>query len=214
MTAVFVKTVAVGILLAFTLAGTASFPADKVELGCHLGGSMASLERGEQEYDHVSAISFGLRAHKRMSRFLDYGFELNFVRKGAETDLCSVDSKTDLTWVRATLTADYIEVPFLLRAGLPLSSWVKPAVCSGLYVAWNLAESVTFEREVASPLEGFEVAGSDFGFVAGAALGLVVKGRKVSLELRYTRGMKKSIDRSTGDRLINGVWTALIGLTP
>ncbi len=196
------------------LAGSTTAVADNFKPGFHIGGSVAKLESGQLRYDDLSGVCFGLRANREISRFMDYQFELNFVKKGAVTDIYSLVNKAELTSAEGSIAVDYLELPLMVKAGPNLTSAVNPSILAGIYVAWNLRSTVSYENLVADPLEEFDVAGSDFGFVAGAALDFSFQNRDIGLEFRYSRGIKESIDRSTGESLINSVMTLVIYVTP
>ncbi len=203
----------IGLLVVAGLAGTTASAAGKYKLGFHLGGSRAKFERGVQRYDYLSNLFFGLRASRQITRYFDYQFELDFVRKGAVTDVFSLVDKSELASIEGKLSIDYVELPMMVRFSPPLTSTVNPSILAGLYVAWNLSNSVSYEDYVAEPLEEFDLATSDYGIAVGAAIDFAIKKRTVSLEFRFTRGMKEIYDRPTGDSLINRVLTFMVALT-
>jgi hypothetical protein len=145
---------------------------------------------------------------------MEYQFELNFVKKGAVTDIYSLVNKAELTPAEGSIEVDYLELPLMVKAGPNLTSSVNPSLLGGIYVAWNLRSKIKYEDPEADPLEEFDVAGSDFGVVAGAALDFTLRGKAVGLEFRYTQGVKKSIDRSTGESLNNSVMTLVAFFVP
>ena len=208
------KNLTFGLVVFVFLVGKPSFAFDKTKLGFHIGGSKANLERGELQYDYISSVYAGIRANRAVSRFFSYQFELNYVRKGAETEIFSLLQKTELTTATGTLAVDYLELPLMVKAGPSMNLPFRPSVLAGLYVAWHVGDKISYEDEEVEPVEEFEIAGSDFGFAIGAALDFKVKNRTVALEFRYLRGIKKSIERSSGDRLLNGVLTFVIAITP
>ncbi|MEE8576673.1 MAG: hypothetical protein V3T31_05405, partial [candidate division Zixibacteria bacterium] len=96
------KNLTFGLVVFVLLVGQASFAFDKIKLGFHIGGSKANLERGDLQYDYISSVYAGIRANQAVSRFFSYQFELNLVRKGAETEIFSLVQKAELTSVTGT----------------------------------------------------------------------------------------------------------------
>ncbi|MEW6411168.1 MAG: porin family protein [Candidatus Zixiibacteriota bacterium] len=205
-------TACIAALIVFTVASSAA--ANSFKPGFHIGGSIATLESGQLRYDNLSALCFGLRANREISRFVDYQFELNFVRKGAETDIYTIVNKTEVASAEGSLKLDYLEIPLMLKAGPNLTSSFNPSVLAGLYLAWNLDKEISYDSDFSDPLEEIDVATSDFGLIVGAALDFTVKGREAGLEIRYSRGIKKPIDRSIGESVLNSVMSFVIYITP
>ncbi|UCE23800.1 MAG: PorT family protein [Candidatus Zixiibacteriota bacterium] len=204
----------IGTLAATVVSASAVSAAGRYKPGLHLGGTRAKFERGSQRYDYLSNLFFGLRASREVTRYFDYQFELDFVRKGAVTDVFSLVDKSELTTVEGKLSLDYLELPMMVKFSPRLTARVNPALLAGLYVAWNVSHSVSYEDHVAEPIEEFDIATSDYGVAVGVAIDFAIKKRTLSFEFRFTRGLKEIYDRPSGDSLVNRVLTFMVAFTP
>ncbi|MCU0243713.1 MAG: PorT family protein, partial [Acidobacteria bacterium] len=127
--------------------------------------------------------------------------EVLYTMKGA-TYVALDDSYTD------KLTADYIEIPLLLKLRIP-TPVVQPFVFAGPSVGFKLKEKLESDGV---PFDEKILKNNDYGAIFGAGLNL---GRSFMIDVRYSLGLQKVIDTAEGELepdFKNGVWAATIGI--
>jgi hypothetical protein len=135
--------------------------------------------------------------------------ELLFVPKGASFQG---------SWFRLPTSGElmltYIEVPVLLRVGLPVNvAGLVPVLFAGPAVSFNRsakarssALGLDRERDVED-----ETKDLDFGAVAGAGLDYRFLGGVLSLDLRYNLGLVTLDDSGNGEDVKNRAFMGMIG---
>jgi hypothetical protein len=91
----------------------------------------------------------------------------------------------------ASTQLGYLEAPILARFSLLPNAPVQPSLFVGPSLAFNLSAHAKLEGEggAADIDVKDQVAGFDFGLVAGGGLGFVVGGKSLGVDLRYSRGL-------------------------
>jgi hypothetical protein len=156
--------------------------------------------------------------------FISLQPEILYTEKGAkfeESMMIPVNGSTANAAVEATIDLKYLEVPLLVRAGLPVPGF-SPFVYLGPAIAFNLSADFTMEANVM----GFsmketedikdEIKNIDYGLVVGGGLEFGLPLFKLHVEARYTMGLTNVLDNGdmNGDiDLKNGVFSLMVGAT-
>lgn len=95
-----------------------------------------------------------------------------------------------------TFSLDYIEVPVLAMAKLPLKSRLKPFVYAGPVIGFNVRSNMSvglFDDEYEVDLTEY-VNTTEFSLAFGGGINVVVAGRELILEVRYVPGLTNILD--------------------
>lgn len=172
-----------------------------------VGGVNFATFSGDDAGDagHRTGLLLGGFAAIPLGNVLTFRPEVVYTQKGATFETAGVEQGLQL---------DYIEVPILLRIGVPVGM--------GLHAL--AGPTMAFELSCSSDLEGGGVdvsgdCGDDedrksflVGFQAGAGVDLPLGATVLSLDGRYTFDLESFLDEAAGD-LSNRVWsvTASVG---
>ncbi len=199
------------ILLAAAFAGLLVLPqpaAASVQFGLKAGGNMAKPTGADADDPLAtlkSRVGFtgGIFLAFNFGRVVSIQSEVLYTMKGA-TYVALDDTYTD------KLSADYIEIPLLLKLKIPLPV-VQPFVFAGPSVGFKLKEKLESDG-VEIPLDEAILKNNDYGAIFGAGLNL---GRNFMVDVRYSLGLQKVINTIEGELepdFKNGVWSATIGI--
>lgn len=199
------------ILLVAAFAGLLLMPrpaAAGVQFGLKAGGNMAKPTGADADDPLAtlkSRVGFtgGIFLAFNFGRVVTIQSEVLYTMKGA-TYVALDDSYTD------KLTADYIEIPLLLKLRIP-TPVVQPFVFAGPSVGFKLKEKLQSDGEEI-PLDEALLKNNDYGAIFGAGLNL---GRSFMVDVRYSLGLQKVINTFEGEvepDFKNGVWSATIGI--
>ena len=125
---------------------------------------------------------------------------------GSESDIIDVGGNVIGT-IKHTWRFEYVEVPLLLRAKMPLTAGPTPYLEVGPSVAFAVGGS--FESEGSGfPEQDLrdDMEDVDLGFGGGFGLELPAGPSRAALEIRYTRGFS-SLLQDGGFSMINQAWT-------
>ena len=106
--------------------------------------------------------------------------------------------------------ADYIEIPVVLKLGLPLVPTISYHVHAGPAFAFKVSESI--DPEPQGDEDGFK--STDFGAVVGFGLEFEALISKVMVDVRYTLGLT-NVNNSEGEDAFdikNGAINLLVGI--
>jgi hypothetical protein len=179
-----------------------------IQLGIKAGGTMAR-PTGLQVLDPAASLkgksgfTGGIFLALNYGRVLTVQWEAVYAMKGA------VYSPPGSA-VTETLSADYIEVPVLLKLRAPLPV-IQPFVFAGPTVGFKLKEDLKTDG-AETDVEGPLLKNSDYGAVFGAGLNL---GPNFMFDVRYSQGLQKVVSAVAGGLptgLKNGVWSMSLGL--
>lgn len=94
-------------------------------------------------------------------------------------------------------SADYLEIPILIRGNIPGSGSVKARVFAGPSIGFKVTDDTktTFNGVELTDEEDAEFKSTDFGFVIGGA----VQFGKVFVDARYNWGLINIVDDDSGD---------------
>lgn len=111
--------------------------------------------------------------------------ELLFSRRGGKQEQSFMDDTSSVTW-KTRLT--YLELPVMLRLGLPGSEKAQPAVLLGGYGALRLSAKQSVTGTYTSIKDNTKEM--DYGLTAGISLGLKTASRQtILLGARYVHGL-------------------------
>jgi hypothetical protein len=179
-----------------------------IQLGIKAGGTM-TRPTGLQALDPAASLKSksgftgGIFLALNYGRVVTVQWEAVYSMKGA------VYSPPGSA-VTETLSADYIEVPLLLKLRAPLPV-IQPFVFAGPTVGFKLQENLKTdgeETDVEAPL----LKNNDYGAVFGAGLNL---GPNFMFDVRYSQGLQKVVSAVAAGLppgFKNGVWSMSLGL--
>jgi hypothetical protein len=179
-----------------------------IRIGVKAGGNVArptGLPAGNPAGSLKSKSGFtgGVFMALNYGRFLTLQWEALYTMKGA-VYTAGGDAST------ATLSADYLEVPLLLKLRAPLAV-IQPFVFAGPTVGFKLQEKLETNGEEA-PVFGAILKNNDYGAIFGAGLNL---GPSFMFDVRYSQGFQKVVAVAEGDipaGFKNGVWSMSLGI--
>jgi len=198
-----------------------------------LRGDMLIVEEGMEFAPGLSTKTgfvAGVSFNKSLFPLLSLQSEILYSEKGAKFDF-PFDDFNDLNGfgsasVDASIDLKYLEVPVLLRAGLPIPGF-SPFVYAGPAFAFNLSAEMSYDIDVT--VNGMQFSESesedikddiksfDVGIVVGGGLEFGLPMLKLHAEARYTMGLGSilDIDNGNGDDfdLKNGVISLMVGVT-
>jgi hypothetical protein len=124
--------------------------------------------------------------------------EVLFSRKGLKEDQV----------ITSTFNLDFIEIPLLLKFTLSPGGWISPCLSGGPFVAFKLDDNITTGVSV-PPIKKF-----DYGIAFAGGFDLKLGGNTLTLEARYTMGLKNIADVPAGSSITvkSKVLSFMIGL--
>lgn len=173
-------------------------------------GLAAAGQNGANGFDDTRAgIGAGFTAGIPLSPHVSLQPEVLYVRKGAKTTFELTNSQgTVLSSMSVTYAIDYLEIPLLLRVGVPTSGSVEPYFIGGPSVGFKVSEELRF----GDASETWDrVSTSDFGLAIGAGLEMGRGRTRWLLEARYTVGLT-DIGSIPDASLRNSVWLVAAGV--
>jgi len=201
-----------GGVLALTMTLVASLcgpaAAGEAAVGLKGGGAMTSIggDFGEL-YDNKMGLVAGAYASYYFTEYVGIQAELLYVMKGATGTLYD-----DYYYYDVTISLDYIEVPFLLKARFPLSDTFAPIVFGGPAIAVNVRAEYSlngYHDDIAD-----RVSDLDLGLVVGAGCEILMQPLMLTGDLRYEIGILNinesvAFERNHGLTLMIGVGLSL-----
>ena len=171
-------------------------------------GAVLSNIFGRDVYDQKfrAGFSYGI--------FMTYGFgrtfalqpELLFVMKGSK-----YVNGTGWDAYRETMSLEYVELPILAKAYLPVSRNFRTHVFIGPAPALNIRARVDARFAGESQQETLDnVMGVDVGLTAGAGIEVPVGGGRITFDVRYTAGLT-ALSTEPDDDIRNGAASFLFG---
>lgn len=100
-----------------------------------------------------------------------------------------------------TFSLDYIEIPVLAVAKLPVQSKLKPFVYGGPVIGFNVrseAGVTVFDEDFSADLSEY-VATTEFSLAFGAGINIAIAGREMTLEGRYVPGLTNVFEEIVED---------------
>ena len=176
------------VFIAFT-----SFSLAQMQIGPKAGLNLANLSGDDiEDTDSKTGFAGGLFFMYKFSDMFAIQPEAYYSMKGATEKLDFEGVTIDVTY-----SADYIEVPLLLKLLIPIkNSSINPAIFAGPFVGFNTTAKVKAEAEGQSVEEDLEdVKSTEFGLAFGGGLGFPVGTNELGFDVRYILGLS-TIDDS------------------
>lgn len=192
------------------------------ELGLRFGGGKSALNGGWNESTSKIGLCFGFCASAHISSRLVYQFEVDYVRKGAETYVNVLADDFSLLPVPSSIQFDYVEFPLLLKVLLRSKSEAGLALYVGPYGSLLLDSHVISKVPVQENGEivtrefhdlgyYFDPSCFDWGLVWGIVLEQYSHDRKITFDFRYTYGFKNVVGRGSVTNLSNSMFSFTLG---
>jgi hypothetical protein len=143
------------------------------------------------DFQRMKGISAGLGVSWPVSTTLAIQPELTYIEKGISYGKVEDRSFQGifLGSHETLLVQRNLEIPVLLRWGIPVGGPVHPALEAGPFVSFELAERLKTTGEYTDSRPTQLVESTDYGVVLGAALGLDVGAAQWMFEGRYEPGL-------------------------
>jgi len=103
---------------------------------------------------------------------------------------------------------NYLEIPILAKAKMPIPGVIKPNLFAGPYFALNLTAQGHFDTEDPEDLEF--IKGTDIGVALGVGVDLSLLVMKVTLDGRYTFGLNSIHEE--GNDIKNSSFAVMLGI--
>jgi hypothetical protein len=182
-----------------------------VQFGIKGGGNMARLTGSDmQDINGTLKNKIGFVAGVFVAFNMGSVFTLQIEGLYTMKGVTSTFTDVDLTTYTDKLSANYIEIPVLLKFRIP-TPLVSPFVFVGPAVGFKLSEKVT-ENGQDVPLDQALFKNNDLGAIFGGGLNI---GSHFQVDVRYSMGLAKVISTVQGETPLdikNGVWSATIGI--
>ncbi len=178
------------------------------QFGIRVGGNMAKVTGSDAEDINTTLknkVGFvgGVFLAFNMGRIFTLQLEGLYTMKGVNMDYTEID----VTYSEK-LTANYIEIPLLLKFRIPTPG-ISPFVFAGPSVGFKLSEKASVDGET---INETIFKNNDYGAIFGGGVDF---GRHFQIDVRYSMGLQKVIDVAEGSTPLdikNGVWSATIGI--
>jgi hypothetical protein len=178
------------------------------QFGIRVGGNMAKITGNDVADINTTLknkVGFvgGVFLAFNMGRIFTLQLEGLYTMKGVNMDV----PDGDMTY-NEKLTANYIEIPLLLKFRIPTPG-ISPFVFAGPSVGFKLSEKTVVDGET---IDETIFKNNDYGAIFGGGVDF---GRHFQIDVRYSLGLQKVINNiEGGDELDikNGVWSATVGI--
>ena len=205
------------IFLAVSIAFVGRAAAQEIVVGVKGGGNVSDLRIEESgtsvASDTESGFAGGLFVQAGLGEIFAIRPEVFFSQKGAS-------SSDEGLFYRASL--DYVEVPVLVVARMPLGGRIRPYALAGPVLSFETGCEIEIEGlngPVASPCESFDeedpflTKGTDFGLSLGGGVEMMARRVVVMLDGRYTFGLTDINDiESAAESYRNRAWSFSVGV--
>jgi hypothetical protein len=183
-----------------------------IQLGAKAGFAVSNFV-GDKDTDFDAKFNFsgGFPFAYRVNRNVEFTPEILYVVKGAETVATIDNALADLSF-----SVVYLEFPLVAKYILSPRKKFTPIFTAGPVVSWNIDARVRYSA-VGSDVEFNEpddsIRSLDVGVAVGAGVDFSWDLRRITVEIRYTRGVSNLVD-TEDDPKYNGVLalTAGVGL--
>jgi hypothetical protein len=171
-------------------------------------------------FKNKTGFVIGASFSKGLMPLLSLQPEILYIQKGAKVDESLTIPEVGTAGVEGSFDLAYLEVPLLLRAGLPVPG-LSPFVYAGPAVAFNLSAKAKLDA-VAGPFRESiidedikdDIKNLDYGIVLGGGMQLGLPLIKLHIEARYTIGLTNIIDADDIDfELKNRAFSLMVGVT-
>jgi hypothetical protein len=166
--------------------------------------------------DPVTLYSVGLQLDYEFHEFVGIAPEILFSRRGwhSEFDAGIASGETDYR-------ISYLEVPLLLRIGVPIGDVIAPKLIVGphgsLFIdgkAEGSGQVFGIEGDDTNDIDSDDVNDLQFGITAGAGVDIKVEDLVVTTDIRYMRNFTGvfETDEDDGDNVYHTSWSLMVGV--
>ena len=168
------------------------------------GYNMASFWGDDAEdVDSRSGFDIGGLIQIPMGDMITIQPEVHYSQRGASADEGAFEVEYEL---------DYIHVPILFKAGLPLAEGFDFDFQFGPSLAFNMGCQLSSGDEEADCEEAeIEVKGFDYGIIAGGSLAWAAGPGDLLVDVRYDLGLTSIIDQEDAPDVKNSALQFLVG---
>jgi hypothetical protein len=208
-------------LTAALLACTPAFAQD-AKFGIVGGPASNTVVADDGDYkdgvDPAALYSIGLQFDYEFHDFLGIAPELLFSRRGWNTEFGGSVASSEAEW-----RISYLELPILIRAGVPIGDVVAPKLVVGPQAALFIDGQVDGSAQIfgvsgsdQSDIDSEDIRDLQLGVVAGAGVDINVNEFVITTELRYTRNFSGILEdedtNDADDNIYHSSWGLMIGL--
>jgi hypothetical protein len=175
--------------------------AERTDVGLHLGAAFATLGGSELndpavDYSYRTGFAGGGLLAVSMAYNLTAQLEVNFAAKGFRGD-------TDLPSTSGTSYMGYLEIPVLMRFGIPITKVIEPWVCVGPALGIFLDASFAYDDGRRNDDVADRIERIDIGLMVGTGVAMNV-GQIGALifDLRYNLGLRDWSKISTSENTV------------
>jgi hypothetical protein len=198
-------TALLALLLLFALPASAQIPG-LAGIGVKGGVDFATIRSDEddEEIGYQTDFVVGLYGQVPLANeYLTLQPEVLYARKGASSGNGSDDAN-------ANLNIDYIEIPVLLKANLPLEGQLVPNLYAGPYVSFAVNREFKISSNGNSGTQDLsdQISSTDYGLALGASFDTSLAGYGFTIGGRYDLGLANiddtdsDVDASTGTFMV------------
>ncbi len=168
------------------------------------GYNMASFWGDDaDDFDSRSGFDIGGLVQIPMGDMITIQPEVHYSQRGAEFELGGED---------ITFALDYIHVPILFKAGLPLAEGFDFDFEFGPSLGFNIGCELTDgDDDVSCEDFGTEPKSFDYGIIAGGSFAWAAGAGDVLIDIRYDLGLTSIIDEEDAEDVKNSALQFLIG---
>lgn len=201
-------TALLALLLLFALPASAQVPG-LAGIGVKGGVDFATIRSDEDdgEIGYQTDFVVGLYGQVPLAnRYLTFQPEVLYARKGASFESGSND-------VNVNLNIDYIEIPVLLKANLPLEGQLVPNLYAGPYVSFavNRESKVSGNGNSATQDLSDQFSSTDYGLALGASFDTSLAGYGFTIGGRYDLGLANISDTDSDADASTGTFMVTLG---
>lgn len=184
--------------------------AQNIQLGAKAGLSVVNFV-GDKDTNFDSKLTFvgGFPLSYKVNRNLIFTPEIIYSQKGAEA-LATIDGIP----LELNFSVIYLELPLVTKYVVSPRAKISPIVTAGPVISWNIDSRVRYnavgsDTQFNQPDDS--IKSLDYGVAVGSGIDFSWDLRRITVELRYTRGLANLIDDDS-DPKYNGVLSLTAGV--
>jgi hypothetical protein len=187
---VLVLALAVGTLSLAALAQADDRPFHVSAMGGMTISKYGNFETPVNTFQNMKGVTAGLGGSWRLNNTLALQPEIDYIEKGISFGKSEgADENGNPTGTFETLLVQqFLEIPVLLRWGMPTDGHVHPMLEAGPFFSFELAERLKSTGSVTGSTDSNIMKDTDYGLVLGGGLGLDVGAVQWMFEGRYEPG--------------------------
>lgn len=185
------KTLAASLLLIMAVTFPVAVQAQMFDFGIRAGANVTSVTNSQYPTGSLTGYHFGLDVSYRL-RFAPLAIEpgMYFMQMGTDYDQIQLGLQSPQP---ARLKINYVQLPVMVRAYLPLSGPVIPNVFGGPYVGFRTDISFQVGNQLVLQAQDW-YRESDYGFMVGVGTRIGLLAVDVDIDVRLIYGMENIFD--------------------